>query len=142
MQLLPTFGNFMPLKKDCVISFDGEYPTAIENVYRCSRIINLNKDKLMKTDAVSWIKIENNPISSDDEESIKALIQSLVEDCVLVGDWLGLKDGAMAKQLKNPYSKEDMSEMINKIADNIKNPKHRQMLCELIGTVQNSVSIG
>lgn len=79
MQLLPTFGCFMPLKKDCVISFDGEYPSAIEHIYRCSRIINLNQEKLMKTDAVSWIKIENNPIGFD-EESVKALIQSLVKD--------------------------------------------------------------
>ena len=79
MQLLPTFGCFMPLKKDCVISFDGEYPSALENVYRVSLIINLNQEKLMKTDAVSWIKIENNPIGFD-EESVKVLIRSLVKD--------------------------------------------------------------
>lgn len=79
MQLLPTFGCFMPHKKDCVISFDGEYPSALENVYRVSLIVNINKDKLMDEKAVTWIKIENNPIGNN-EELVKELIENMIQE--------------------------------------------------------------
>jgi len=79
MQLLPTFGCFMPSKKDCVISFDGEYPSSLESVYRVSYIININQEKLMKEDAVSWIKIENKSLDMS-KDSIKSLIDSMEKD--------------------------------------------------------------
>ena len=79
IKLLPTFGCFMTLKKDCVISFDGLYPSSLENVFRISLIININQDTLMKTDDVSWINIENKSIDGSDTEIIK-LISSLVEE--------------------------------------------------------------
>lgn len=78
LKLLPTFGCFMPSKKECVISFDGLYPSSLESVYRVSLIININQSVLMKEDAVSWIKIENRKIDTDNE--VKGLIESLVED--------------------------------------------------------------
>lgn len=43
-----------------------------------------------------------------------------------------MSDGAMAREAKNPYSKEDMSEMVNNaIVNNIKNEQHKQMLQRL-----------
>lgn len=79
IQLLPTFGCFSPSKKECVISFDGEYPSSLESVYRVSLIININQNKPMKEDAVSWIKIENRKID-DSDSSIVNLIESMIKD--------------------------------------------------------------
>lgn len=43
-----------------------------------------------------------------------------------------MSDGAMAREAKNPYSKEDMSEMVNNaISNNIRNEQHKQMLQRL-----------
>ncbi|MDX9744512.1 MAG: hypothetical protein RBT59_11875 [Arcobacteraceae bacterium] len=78
LKLLPTFGCFMPSKKECAISFDGLYPSSLEHVYRIGLIININQSVLMKEDAVSWIKIENRKIENDIE--IKELIESLVQE--------------------------------------------------------------
>ena len=77
--LLPTFGCFSPSKKECVISFDGKYPSSLESVYRIGLIININQDNLMKTDSVSWIQIENRKMD-DSDSSIIELITNMVDE--------------------------------------------------------------
>lgn len=77
MQLLPCFGCFSPIKKECVITLDGLYESSLEERYRPSLIINLNQENLLPQ-SISWITIENKVIREENE--LAEILKELEKD--------------------------------------------------------------
>lgn len=81
MTLIPTFGNYSPSKKECLITLDGEHESSLEDRYRPSKIININQAKLLPI-RITWVPIENIKIdiNSNEEIEIVKLLESLIHE--------------------------------------------------------------